>query len=100
MPHLMRHLSRTILIAVLACLWVVVATPRAEACPNCRDSVPTTNLENAPPPGSLAKGYAFSIIVMMASPFILVGGFGGALYLTVKRSSAAAQAQAAPASTV
>lgn len=37
--------------------------------------------------GSLAEGFYYSILFMMAMPFVLVGGFGGVLYWGIRKSA-------------
>ena len=57
---------RTSILALF--LWIAVSTP-ALACPNCKEAV----ANNADDSSRLADGYSWSIMVMMATPFALLG---------------------------
>ena len=69
-------------VTLLVIVAVVTAASTAFACPTCKDSL------GADDPGAqaMARGYFFSIIFMMAMPFVLVGTFGGAAYLSIRRA--------------
>ena len=79
--------------AAVACAVIAfaAATQSARACPLCKNAVPTqTQTDQSGDGGTLApsagQGYNYSIIFMMAMPFVLAGSFAGVLYLTVRRS--------------
>jgi len=44
--------------------------------------------ENDPSHGGLVTGYFYSILFMMAMPFVLIGTFGGFAYWSVRRARA------------
>ncbi|MDX1682284.1 MAG: hypothetical protein R3336_04095 [Phycisphaeraceae bacterium] len=55
-------------------------------CPMCKGTLPEkqppTETETAGAQGNgLAAGFYYSIVFMLATPFAMVGGFGGWLYL-------------------
>ena len=64
--------------------------PDAAACPACKMSVPNeANPELAADPDATLSvgaggGYNLSIMIMMAMPFVLIGGFAGGLYLPTR----------------
>ncbi len=66
----------------LAVLSIVTGT--AWACPGCKDALAANDNQG----GNLVAGYFWSILFMMSMPFILVGTFGGSMYLSVRRARA------------
>ena len=70
------------IVTLLVIVAIVVASSPAFACPTCKDGL------GADDPGSqaMAQGYFYSILFMMAMPFVLVGTFGGAAYLSIRRA--------------
>ncbi len=52
------------------------------ACPTCKDGL----AENDPVAQAQARGFFYSILFMMAMPFVLIGTFGGAAYLSIRRA--------------
>lgn len=68
---------------VVLVMAVVLATANsAFACPTCKDGMGV----NDPSAQAMARGYFYSILFMMAMPFVLVGTFGGAAYLSIRRA--------------
>lgn len=76
--------------------WHLIGSP-VHACPMCSESLP----DNTQPPGfdapqadgittnsngSLAKGFYYSILLMLTVLFSLAGGLGGMLYWAVRKS--------------
>lgn len=53
----------------------------AEACPTCKDA-----LAHQANYGNLPLAYMWSILFMMSMPFLILGSFGGYMYLQVKRA--------------
>ena len=43
----------------------------------------------------MAAGYFYSILFMMAMPFVIIGSFGGIAYLSVRKARAAEALMAA-----
>jgi len=63
------------------------------ACPTCKDSI-------GPGDENLAQAYGWSIVFMMAMPFLIFGSLGTYLYIEIRRArrlQAAAESQAAMA---
>ena len=52
------------------------------ACPTCKDGL----AENDPASQVTAAGYFYSILFMMAMPFVLIGTFGSAAYFSIRRA--------------
>jgi len=69
-------------ILLLVLVAVVLATTTAFACPTCKDGLGADD----PSSQAMARGYFFSILFMMAMPFVLIGTFGGAAYLSIRRA--------------
>lgn len=68
-----------------------------KACPMCSENLPETappansdpsQVDPITPPsgGSLAKGFYYSILLMLAVPFLLITGLSGMLYRAIRKS--------------
>lgn len=64
----------------LAVLCGLVASA-AVACPNCKDAVGTADPEGL----NIARGYFYSILLMLAMPFMLAGSFGIYVWREMRR---------------
>ena len=74
--------SRAVLaVAVLAAL----VAAEAFGCPNCKDAVDTSDPEGL----NLARGYFYSILLMLAMPFTLAGAFGCYVWREMRRQQRA-----------
>ncbi len=73
--------------AVAVLLGLVVATD-ALGCPNCKDAVDTSDPEGL----NLARGYFYSILLMLAMPFTLAGSFGCYVWREMRRQRRAQEA--------
>ena len=73
----------------------VVAGAEALGCPNCKDAVNTSDPDGL----NVARGYFYSILLMLAMPFTLAGSFGAYVWREMRRQraqeAAAASASAA-----
>ena len=67
---------------ILALAIVVILAGVASACPNCKESLAD------PQQHSMATGYYYSILFMMAMPFAILGTFGSLAYLSIRRARA------------
>ena len=81
----MRRLLRSLLQFSLALCVVLVVAQLAQACPTCKDGL----AENDPQQASLVRGYFYSILFMMAMPFVILGTFGSFAYLSIRKAKAA-----------
>ena len=70
----------TALLTVIVLLALVAGD--ASACPTCKDGL----AENDPSTQAMAAGYFYSILFMMSMPFLILGTFGGAAYLSIRRA--------------
>ena len=66
----------------------VVAGAEALGCPNCKDAVNTSDPDGL----NVARGYFYSILLMLAMPFTLVSSFGAYVWREMRRQKAAAAA--------
>lgn len=88
-----RPLQSFILAAALA-LGLLAADARA--CPNCRENLPNGKQADGGTTGpSVAQGYAWSIYLMIAVPFVLAGTMGVTAFVLVKKAGAKGAAIAA-----
>ena len=69
-------------ITLLVLVAIVTAATTAGACPTCKDGLGADD----PNSQAMARGYFFSILFMMAMPFVIIGTFGGAAYLSIRRA--------------
>ncbi len=73
---------RWMLIALALVLVCLIATV-AGACPTCKEGLAQTD----PHGESIAAGYYYSIIFMMAMPFAILGTFGSLAYFSIRRAA-------------
>lgn len=66
------------------CLMLALAHPAA-ACPNCKEAV--ANQPGGSEAARLADGYSYSILLMMAMPFALLGTGAFAVTRAVRRGA-------------
>ena len=84
----MRHLPRhclpwmRVLVPLAALLLATTLATTADACPTCKHAV----AENDAAQQGLVKGYFYSILFMMSMPFLLLGTFGGLVFVTIRRN--------------
>jgi hypothetical protein len=76
-----RRVSLAVVVAVLA----VLAAAEAFGCPNCKDAVDTSDPDGL----NLARGYFYSILLMLAMPFTLAGTFGCYVWREMRRQERA-----------
>src|SRR5260370_19070099 len=73
--------SRLGLVLIAVALFLVLNSVAA-ACPNCKDAMEKQD----PTPGGMVKGYFYSILFMMGTPYLVFGAFCGAMYYRVRRA--------------
>jgi uncharacterized paraquat-inducible protein A len=87
-----RHVvANTVTSLLAAMILALLLAGTAAACPGCKDALAANDNQG----GQLVAGYFWSILFMMSMPFVLVGTFGGSMYLAVRRARAAEAASAA-----
>jgi hypothetical protein len=72
---------RYVLIAAVLGLVLLIASVAA-ACPTCKEGL----AQHDPHGQSIAAGYYYSILFMMAMPFAILGTFGSLAYLSIRRA--------------
>ena len=70
---------------VVAILLLVLVAGEALGCPTCKDGV----AESDPEGMNLARGYFYSILIMLAMPFTLAGSFGAYVWREMRRQEKA-----------
>lgn len=88
----MQRILRNLVHLTLALCIVFVVAQFAEACPTCKDGL----AENDPQQAAVARGYFYSILFMMAMPFVILGTFGSFAYLSIRKAKAVGVGQAVP----
>ncbi|MCO6456133.1 MAG: hypothetical protein J5I93_12610 [Pirellulaceae bacterium] len=68
----------------LALLLVLAFSGLLWACPTCKDGL----AQHDPAGMNLARGYYWSILFMMAMPFLLLSGLGSYFYYEIRRARA------------
>lgn len=63
---------------------IVVLCADALGCPNCKDAVDTSDPDGL----NVARGYFYSILLMLAMPLMLVGSFGAYVWREMRRQRA------------
>jgi hypothetical protein len=81
----MRKIAGLLLLAAVVIL--LLAPAAAAACPLCKDAKADTDYAGGT--ASLPKGFYYSILLMVAAPFSVVGGLAFRIYLSRRRTSAA-----------
>ncbi len=65
-------MRRLATLASFVAIVVLLTAADAFGCPNCKDAVNTSDPDGL----NLARGYFYSILLMLAMPFTLIGSFG------------------------
>lgn len=89
-----RFLHKLLQVAI-AMLVMLVLVQIAQACPTCKDGL----AENDPQHASLVRGYFYSILFMMAMPFVILGTFGSFAYISIRKAQSSV-GQAVPDTSV
>lgn len=66
---------------IAAILLLVFVAGEALGCPTCKDGV----AESDPEGMNVARGYFYSILIMLAMPFTLAGSFGAYVWREMRR---------------
>ena len=66
---------------------VLLAAADALGCPNCKDGVNTSDPQGL----NIARGYFYSILLMLAMPFTLAGSFGAYVWREMRRQKRLAE---------
>lgn len=74
-------MKRLVPLALLSLVVAVVLAADALGCPNCKDAVNTSDPDGL----NLARGYFYSILIMLAMPFTLIGSFSCYVWREMRR---------------
>jgi heme/copper-type cytochrome/quinol oxidase subunit 2 len=69
---------------LIALLIVVCGAATVAACPTCANGMAGDSAQHQ----ARIDGYFYSILLMMAMPFLLIGGFATYMYLEVRKARA------------
>jgi hypothetical protein len=84
-PRAARRFAASPFLTVVAAAACVLVASDAFGCPNCKDAVNTSDPEGL----NLARGYFYSILIMLAMPFTLLSSFGIYVWREVQRQKRA-----------
>ena len=85
-------------VALVVLLVAVLLPALASACPLCKDAKSDTDYPGGT--ASLSSGFYYSILLMVAAPFLVVGGLIFRIALARRRAAAASPAAEASAGPV
>jgi uncharacterized membrane protein len=68
--------------------FMLLAAADALGCPNCKDGVNTADPQGL----NIARGYFYSILLMLAMPFTLAGSFAAYVWREMRRQKRLAEA--------
>jgi len=77
-------------VAVAVAVVVLLTAADAWGCPNCKDGVNTSDPQGL----NMARGYFYSILLMLAMPFTLAGSFAAYVWREMRRQKRMAEAPA------
>ena len=84
-------MRRYALVCVALAIACIIAGSEALGCPTCKDGLQAADSEGA----NIARGYFYSILLMIAMPFTLAGSFGLYVWREMRRQQRAAGNDAA-----
>ena len=74
-------MKRTMQVLVFVLFFVIAVGSDAWGCPTCKDGLQAADSEGA----NIARGYFYSILLMIAMPFTLAGSFGLYVWREMRR---------------
>jgi hypothetical protein len=77
-------------LVLIAIALLLVLNSVAAACPNCKEAMEKQD----PTHGGMVKGYFYSILFMMGTPYLVLGTFCAAMYYRVRRARRAGKPKA------
>jgi hypothetical protein len=77
-------------LVLIAIALLLVLNSVAAACPNCKEAMEKQD----PTHGGMVKGYFYSILFMMGTPYLVLGTFCAAMYYRVRRARRAGKLKA------
>lgn len=85
-------MNQTIVRLLLVVVVTLLVAGAAEACPTCKDGLAAADSQGA----NIARGYFYSILLMLAMPFTLAGSFGLYVWREFRRQAQTEQPAAVP----
>lgn len=79
MRRLIHSQIAVVAIALVLCL---ILSSVAAACPNCKEAMEKQD----PTHGGVVKGYFYSILFMMGTPYLVLGTFCAVMYYRVRKA--------------
>ncbi len=73
-------MKRLLSTSILALCCLVVISDLATACPTCKEALAGGNSAN------LINGFGWSILFMMATPFVILGGLSAYFYYEIRKA--------------
>ncbi len=71
-----------VLLPLLVIAIVLLTATDVLACPTCKDGL----AESDPTSQAQARGFFYSILFLMAMPFVILGTFGSAAYFSIRKA--------------
>ena len=72
---------RGVIFVVWCLALLLLAAGEVMACPNCKEALPSADAGS----GNVAEGFYYSILLMMAAPFLLAAGFGTTIWYYARK---------------
>jgi hypothetical protein len=82
-----RLINSRVTVVGMALVLCLVLTSIAAACPNCKEAMEKQD----PTHGGIVKGYFYSILFMMGTPYLVLGTFCGVMYYRVRKARRSAK---------
>ena len=77
-----RLFERRVGLVLIAVVLFLLLNSVAVACPNCKEAMEKQD----PTHGGMVKGYFYSILFMMGTPYLVLGTFCAVMYYRVRRA--------------
>ena len=84
-PRVVRRFAASPFLTVAVAVACVLVASDAFGCPNCKDAVNTSDPDGL----NLARGYFYSILIMLAMPCTLISSFGIYVWREMQRQKRA-----------
>jgi hypothetical protein len=82
-----RLINSRVAVAAIALVVCLVLTSVAAACPNCKEAMEKQD----PTHGGVVKGYFYSILFMMGTPYLVLGTFCAVMYFRIRKARRSAK---------
>ena len=75
----MNRPCQNLLSCLIAIAFALMLVATVDACPTCKESLGENSV-------NLVRGFGWSIIFMMATPFLILAGVGGYFYYEIRKA--------------